>query len=101
MQNLRTAVINYYEILGVASNATPEEIKQSFRRLARRYHPDLNQGDKQAEEKFKQINEAYDILSDEMKRRQYNSQFFAQKRKLVRNNQTRNNGFDLNDIGKE
>jgi curved DNA-binding protein len=96
MQNLRTAVINYYEILGVASNATPEEIKKEFRRLARRYHPDLNPGDKQAEEQFKQINEAYDILSDDLKRQQYNNQLFAGKRRLVRNaSPSRNSGFDL------
>lgn len=96
MQNLRTAVINYYEILGVASNATPEEIKKEFRRLARRYHPDLNPGDKQAEEQFKQINEAYDILSDDLKRQQYNNQLFAGKRRLVRNaTPSRNSGFDI------
>jgi curved DNA-binding protein len=96
MQNLRTAVINYYEVLGVDSNASPEEIKKEFRRLARRYHPDLNPGDKQAEEQFKQINEAYDILSDDLKRRQYNNQLFAGKRRLIRNSYpSRNNGFDI------
>jgi curved DNA-binding protein len=102
MQNLRTAVINYYEILGVANNASPEEIKQEFRRLARRYHPDLNPGDKVAEEKFKQINEAYDILSDDTKRQQHNSQLFtAGKRRFVRSpNQNRSGGFPFSkDIG--
>jgi curved DNA-binding protein len=64
---------NYYEVLGVSRNASSEEIKQAFRRLARRYHPDVNPGDKSAEEKFKEINEAYDILSDDKKRRDYNS----------------------------
>ena len=96
MQNLRTAIINYYEILGVASNSSPEEIKREFRRLARRYHPDLNPGDKQAEEQFKQINEAYDILSDDLKRQQYNNQLFASKRRFVRNSSpSRNSGFGI------
>ncbi len=104
MQNLRTAVINYYEILGVPRNATPEEIKKEFRRLARRYHPDLNPGDKKAEEQFKQINEAYDVLSDDTKRKQYNNQLFAGKRRLIRNkNQNRSGsggGFPFSkDIG--
>ncbi|MGK7898517.1 MAG: DnaJ domain-containing protein, partial [Xenococcus sp. (in: cyanobacteria)] len=49
---------NYYEILGVSRDATNEEIKKSFRRLARQYHPDVNPGDQSAEEKFKDINEA-------------------------------------------
>jgi curved DNA-binding protein len=67
MQNFR----NYYDILGVAKEATVDEIKKTFRRLARQYHPDLNPGDKQAEEKFKDINEAYEVLSDTTKRSQY------------------------------
>jgi curved DNA-binding protein len=87
MQNLRTPVKNYYEILGVASNASADEIKMAFRRLARRYHPDVNPGDKSAEETFKQINEAYDTLSDETKRQQYELQFFgsSKRRKSPRN----------------
>ncbi len=95
MQNLRTAVINYYDVLGVPNNATPEEIKKEFRRLARRYHPDLNPGNKEAEEQFKQINEAYDVLSDKVKRQQHNNQLFTVKRRFVRStqNQNRNNGF--------
>jgi curved DNA-binding protein len=67
MQNFR----NYYDILGVAKDATVEEIKKSFRRLARQFHPDLNPNNKQAEEKFKDINEAYEVLSDPGKRAQY------------------------------
>ncbi len=67
MQNFR----NYYDILEVENTASPEEIKRSFRRLARRYHPDLNPNDKAAEEKFKDIGEAYEILSDEERRSQY------------------------------
>lgn len=60
-----------YEILGVASDATEEEIKKAYRKLARKYHPDVNPGDKEAEERFKEISEAYDILSDPKKRREY------------------------------
>ncbi len=67
MQNFR----NYYDILGVPRGASNEEIKKAFRRLARQYHPDLNPGDKEAEERFKDINEAYEVLSDETKRVQY------------------------------
>ncbi|NJS16249.1 MAG: DnaJ domain-containing protein, partial [Nostocaceae cyanobacterium CSU_2_110] len=70
MQNLQN-FRDYYEILGVSKNATNEEIKKSYRRLARQFHPDLNPGDKTAEEKFKDINEAYEVLSDPSKRAQY------------------------------
>lgn len=68
---------NYYAILGVRRDATPEEIKREFRSLARRYHPDVNPGDASAEEKFKLINEAYDVLSDDKKRQQYDTQLFG------------------------
>ena len=62
---------DYYATLGVKKTATPEEIRKAFRKLARRYHPDVNPGDKRAEEKFKEISEANDILSDEKKRKVY------------------------------
>jgi curved DNA-binding protein CbpA len=62
---------DYYATLGVKKTATPEEIRKAFRKLARRYHPDVNPGDKRAEEKFKEISEANDVLSDEKKRKVY------------------------------
>lgn len=62
---------DYYEVLGVARNATPEEIKKAYRKKAIQYHPDKNPGNKEAEEKFKEAAEAYDVLSDEKKRQMY------------------------------
>jgi molecular chaperone DnaJ len=62
---------DYYKILGVGKNASDEEIKKAYRKLARKYHPDRNPGDKRAEERFKEISQAHDVLSDPEKRKQY------------------------------
>jgi len=65
------ATRDYYEVLGVKRDASADDLKKAFRHLARKYHPDLNKGSKEAEEKFKEINEAYQVLSDPQKKAQY------------------------------
>ncbi|MFV1958457.1 MAG: DnaJ C-terminal domain-containing protein [Planctomycetota bacterium] len=65
---------NFYEVLGVSESATEEEIRDAYRKLAVKYHPDKNPGDKKAEEKFKELGQAYDVLSDPGKRAQYDQQ---------------------------
>jgi curved DNA-binding protein len=97
MQNFR----DYYAILGVARDASAEEIKKVYRRLARQYHPDMNQGNKEAEEKFKDIGEAYEVLSDTTKRAEYDqySRFWHKKGfqgKNIRQPKTWDNGKDRN-----
>ncbi len=88
---------DYYDVLGVKKNATEEEIKKAFRKLAMKYHPDRNPGNKQAEERFKEMNEAYAVLSDKDKRAKYDqfgpsgfSQHYSQE-DIFR-------GFDINDL---
>ena len=68
---------DYYEVLGVSKTATEAEIKKAYRKLAMKYHPDYNPGDKEAEEKFKEINEAHEVLSDPEKRQRYDQYGFA------------------------
>jgi len=68
---METKTKDYYKILGVNRSASDKDIKSAYRKLARKYHPDVNPGDKQAEEKFKEIGEAYEVLSDPEKRKRY------------------------------
>jgi curved DNA-binding protein len=88
---------NYYSVLGISQGATDEEIKKAYRKLAMQYHPDRNSGDDKAEEKFKEVSEAYAVLSDKKKRNQYDqfgSEGFHQK--FSREDIFRD--FDINEI---
>src|SRR5512143_1206631 len=62
---------DYYDLLGISRNASEADIKKAFRKLARKYHPDVNPGSKTSEQMFKEINEAYEVLSDAKKKQQY------------------------------
>src|SRR5580700_11266769 len=68
---------DFYKTLGVSKNASADEIKKAYRKLAMKYHPDKNPGDKSAEEKFKEASEAYDVLSDAQKKQAYDQFGFA------------------------
>ncbi|MCG6893964.1 MAG: J domain-containing protein [Desulfobacteraceae bacterium] len=91
---------NYYQLLGVAKTATKDEIRKAYRKLAMKYHPDKNKGNKEAEEKFKKISEAYAVLSDEEKRKQYDTFGDAGFQQRYSQEDIFKN-FDLNDILKE
>src|SRR2546425_5346019 len=82
---------DYYSILGVARDAKEPAIKKAYRRLARKYHPDVNPGDKTAEEKFKKIQEAYNVLSDSEKRKMYDQ--FGFYREGFQSQQAGDHGF--------
>ena len=68
---------DYYEVLGVGRDADAKAIKRAYRKLAKKYHPDMNPGDKQAEQKFKEVTEAYNVLSDTEKKKLYDQYGFA------------------------
>ncbi len=92
---------DYYEVLGVKRNASKEDIKKAYRRLAKRYHPDLNPGNKEAEEKFKEAQEAYEILSNDEKRKAYDMYGIAgfqpgAERTTWRRQQGSTEGFEFN-----
>jgi curved DNA-binding protein len=65
--------MDYYEVLGVKKDSSTQDIKKAYRKLAMKYHPDRNKGDKEAEEKFKKLSEAYAVLSDPEKRKEYDT----------------------------
>ena len=92
-------VKDLYETLGVAKGASQDEIKKAYRKLARQHHPDNNPGDAAAEERFKEVQTAYDVLSDPEKRKQYDRFGAANGRPGPGGGFTFGEGFDINDLG--
>lgn len=72
---------NYYEVLGITKSATEAEIKSAYRKMAKKYHPDIHPGDVECEKKFRQISEAYGILGDSDKRREYDQKYIEKEEK--------------------
>ena len=80
---------DYYEVLGIQKGASEDEIKKAYKKLARKYHPDMNPGDKEAEEKFKEVNEANEVLSDPEKKARYDQFGFAGRGSQLRRGRRR------------
>ena len=76
--------MNYYQILGLQRDVSQEEIKKAYRRIAKQYHPDSNPGNREAEKKFKEASEAYEVLSNEEKRENYDHKLIAEQKKALR-----------------
>ena len=79
--------MNYYQILGLQRDVSQEEIKKAYRRIAKQYHPDSNPGNREAEKKFKEASEAYEVLSNEEKRENYDHKLIAEQKNGISLNQ--------------